>query len=436
MVFHDVIHGHIDFGDGPESRLVRELIACPEVHRLRHLRLLNFDVPVLQELATSHRFAHAVGTCYSASVLCSRSPLPAERRRVIIASALLHDIGILPYGHLVETALRRRTPSFSHEALFRKIVHGTYHLTNLYHQILPGESLLVPSVLRRHGLNVEDLISVVHPGPGESSAISADIDIDNIDNIHRMAALIGMGEARTNSHCLLRQASLDHRGELVFHEAAMEAIAVWGHLRSTLYSLMIGHPDCVAYSAYVHDLVQLAVDHRMITATDWYIRDVELQERLRHDGRTSELAEQMVQGCRYSLVDYVWAHGQDSLRWAELAQELPQRLPEPPIPRTKYFVWPERGLISRAVTVQVAGMGQLQVGTSTASLLVALVNPGTGPKSAADDFVRRGREVWRDDVIAVIAELAPGLEFNPSFPEDFTSGRGQPSDQAVQYELF
>ncbi len=106
MAYHDIIHGQIDFGYGAEGSLVHDLLGCPEVERLRHIRLLNFDVPVLQELATSRRLGHAIGTCYLTAAFCSRSFIPPDQRKMMIASALLHDIGVPPYGHLVEAALQ------------------------------------------------------------------------------------------------------------------------------------------------------------------------------------------------------------------------------------------------------------------------------------------------------------------------------------------
>ena len=434
--YHDIIHGEIDIGLAPEGKLVRDLLSCPEVQRLRHVRLLNFDVPALQELATARRFAHAVGTCHLTISLCSRSFLPAERRRVLVASALLHDIGVPPYGHLVEAALQSVDSTFSHEALFREIVHGTYHPTNIYHQILPGQSLRVSSVLRRHGVDPDDVIAVVQPGRGASSPICADIDIDNIDNVHRMAALIGMDAGRENARKMLRHMSLTDKGEITFDSAAIETMAVWSDLRATLYGLMIGHPDCVAYNAYIQDVVRLAVECGMILPSEWYLSDRQLEERLLEDHRTSGLAVQLLQGCQYALVDYVWVHGVDDPRWKVLADELPGRLPAPPVPGARYFTWSERGKIRRGVTVLLAGARSERFGESTASLLVALISPGPGHRSAADDFQRNEREAWRNAVVAIATTIAPGLDFHAAFPENFSLGHVGPRPQAVQYELL
>ncbi len=325
---------------------------------------------------------------------------------------------------------------FSHEALFRDIVHGTYHPMNVYHQILPGQSLRVASVLRKHGVDADDVINVVQPRSNAASAICGDIDIDNIDSVHRMAALIGLDEGRANMNRILRHASVTDTGQLAFDSGALEAISVWSDLRATLYSLMIGHPDCVAYNAYVHDLVRLAVDNNLIAPNEWYLSDRQFEERLLQHERTRDFAGQLLHGCRYTLVDYVWLRTADDPQWRDSANNLRAHLPEPPVPGTRYFVWFERGKIERAKTILVTGAGRQRLGQSSASLLVALVSPGPGHKSATDDFVRHEREAWRSTVVARADQIAPGLDFRIAFPEDFVPGRIQLRERTIQHALF
>src|SRR3954449_3534354 len=187
MIYWDLLHGTIDFGKGTHADLLADLLATPEVHRLRHMRLMNFDVPYIQDLATAKRYPHSVGTCFLAQQLLAKSYLSDYQSRALLAAALIHDIGILPYGHLVETMLRKRNPAFSHESLVRQILHGTYHPTNTYHQILLGQSLQVSRILEKHHLDPENVLRLIAPTKGDQTAISSDIDLDNIDNIHRMA---------------------------------------------------------------------------------------------------------------------------------------------------------------------------------------------------------------------------------------------------------
>ena len=73
MLFSDHLHGTIDFRGTPYENLIFELLGCPEVQRLRHMRLMNFDVPYIQDLASTKRLPHSIGTCYLAYRIVEKS---------------------------------------------------------------------------------------------------------------------------------------------------------------------------------------------------------------------------------------------------------------------------------------------------------------------------------------------------------------------------
>ncbi len=67
MEFHDILHGHIQFADEDElTKLLFDLINSPEINRLRNMRQMNFDVPLIQELGRSRRLPHSVGVAHLA----------------------------------------------------------------------------------------------------------------------------------------------------------------------------------------------------------------------------------------------------------------------------------------------------------------------------------------------------------------------------------
>src|ERR1700760_2838595 len=94
LSFFDVLHEEMAFSSEPLGKLVADLITCPEVQRLRAMRLMNFDVPFIQDLASCKRFPHSVGAAYIAYSLVRRSFLSPNRAMAVVAAALLHDIGI------------------------------------------------------------------------------------------------------------------------------------------------------------------------------------------------------------------------------------------------------------------------------------------------------------------------------------------------------
>jgi HD superfamily phosphohydrolase len=437
MMYQDIIHGAIDFDNSNAGRFTVDLLGCPEVQRLRHMRLLNFDVPFVQELATARRYAHAIGTCFLAFNLVKASYLTKEKQHTLIAAALIHDIGIPPYGHLVEAELHRRNSDFSHESLVEEIVYGKYHPTNIYHQIIPSRVLRIASILRKHSLDPDEIIGLVCPKAGMSSPISSDIDLDNIDNVHRMAALLGLPKARSNLKLLTNGIRLTPRMTLAFKVETLEAIQVWLQFRSEIYRIMIAHPECVAYNAFLRDLVSLAISKEIITQEKWFLSDFAFEQALLQNDETAHLASQLAQGCRYRLVDYVWMYSVGSAcdPGKSIISQLEQCFTVPPVEDLHYFFWVEKDRISRKVTTPLDDSRVGVLGAGSFTVLVALVSHGDSSQKSIVHFSQHLRASWRDNVVNTINNIAPEWECTPQFPEDFSIGsRAQPDE--VQLELF
>lgn len=124
MEFHDILHGLIEFPDFDEStKLLRDLLNSTEINRLRNMRQMNFDVPLIQELGRSRRLPHSIGVANLAFKLSKKSLLDDRNSKVLLAAAIMHDAAIPPYGHLVESELKA-TSSFSHERRVEELVRG------------------------------------------------------------------------------------------------------------------------------------------------------------------------------------------------------------------------------------------------------------------------------------------------------------------------
>lgn len=109
-VFRDPVHNLIGF-DKERDALVLQLIDTPQFQRLRHIRQLGVSSLVYPG-ATHTRFSHALGTAFLMKRVLAHfqnlSPPAAlkrtldEHRELLLAAALLHDLGHLPFSHLLE----------------------------------------------------------------------------------------------------------------------------------------------------------------------------------------------------------------------------------------------------------------------------------------------------------------------------------------------
>lgn len=441
MKFIDILYGSVSFSDTADVSLINDLIATPEVQRLRFLRLLNHDAPFMQEAATSRRFAHSIGTCVASSLLLRNAPwLSGRRKQEIQAAALIHDIGILPYGHLIERELARLDKSFSHESLVRSILLGTYHPTNIYHQILPNASLKVAAVLRRFDVDPEAVFKLICPTRGAASPIAASIDLDNIDNIHRMAALMGRVGARKNVRRLLNLMSLDSDMRLVFDPLALQYVRRWCRYREMIYTHMIGHPSCVAYNAFLQDLARRSVELGVITGDNWYLNEVDLESRLLATPDLIALSSQLRTGCRYRLLDYVWIaiDGSSSADIPSVSEEkLFEALRPPPVPRAEHRIWVEQNKVRRHLRLQVEGQDDpVTIGRQSTVVVVALIDPGCVSNEHRAAYERVDRVRWRLEV----QELAKGMLSDHGmrffYPEDFPFYVGGDTLGPKQLRLF
>lgn len=124
MEFHDILHGHIKFPDNDElTKLLHDLLNSAEINRLRNMRQMNFDVPLIQELGRSRRLPHSIGVANLAYQLSKKSFLSKQDSKILLAAAILHDAAIPPYGHLVESELKAAS-DFSHERRVEELVRG------------------------------------------------------------------------------------------------------------------------------------------------------------------------------------------------------------------------------------------------------------------------------------------------------------------------
>lgn len=417
MEFHDVLHGHIRFGVGdPLTALVQDLIDSPEINRLRNMRQMNFDVPLIQELGRSRRLPHSIGVTYISSKLAERSGLSGRDTMTLVAAAMLHDAAIPPYGHLVESEFKSAGVDFKHERRVKDLINGDIDAHNSYLLIVPGKYLGLSKILSKYDVDPEAVIKVICPTSGKSP-VSADIDLDNIDNVHRMAAMLGWSGARENVQSIVEGMSLRALGQMAYARKLLPNLEKWLDFRQRIYTMIIGHPECIPYNALQVDLVRAAVREKIISPNDWWLSEPEFEEALRRHESTKALASQLISGCSYHLIDYVWFKGfstDASLSNAEIAASVTLNVDTPA--DHGYFVWNEKRLISRRIRVVDEHAHASEFGVDSASCMIALVKKTEGkPK-----WLKTDSQKWRREVTTAFTRIFGVHQFEVDFPETYS----------------
>ena len=186
-VYRDPIHGSIAF-DWRRESFVIELIDTQEFQRLRRIRQLGAAHLVFQG-AEHSRFCHSLGVAFLAKRIFDRLAqdpyCPAgleleEVRKVVLAAALLHDVGHGPFSHLFE-----KTFSLKH--------HETWGA-----EIIDNSDTQIHRVLEKYGLvdSVKGIFQKTYQPRFARDIISSQFDADRLDYLLRDSHMTGVAYGR------------------------------------------------------------------------------------------------------------------------------------------------------------------------------------------------------------------------------------------------
>lgn len=161
--------------------LLMELVATPAFQRLRKIRFLGaidyrlIPSPNGKPGATRYtRYQHSLGVMRLSRLYCDIQGVLSATRRLVCAAALLHDIGHPPLSHSMEPVFKEKLGIEHHKAT-EDIISGRVSL---------GSEVF--SVLRRHRIDVDNLISLIS---GECSDFDrffdGPINFDTIEGVLR-----------------------------------------------------------------------------------------------------------------------------------------------------------------------------------------------------------------------------------------------------------
>jgi HD superfamily phosphohydrolase len=110
-LFRDPVHDIIQIEKTREGNVLLEVLAAPELQRLRRIRQLGLTNLVYQG-AEHSRFVHSMGVSALAGQMVDtlRPNAPPEDRLAVVIAALCHDLGHGPFSHVAE-----RIGNFHHE---------------------------------------------------------------------------------------------------------------------------------------------------------------------------------------------------------------------------------------------------------------------------------------------------------------------------------
>lgn len=293
---YDTLYGPITF---PEY--VWDAALCPEFQRLREIRMCNINSLCLTGGSNISRYEHCLGVAHLALECLASWPLrpSVEETKLIVLAALLHDVGSSAFGHSVQYVISSQ--GFEHES-FYDIVTGQAKAGEFAYRRALADPIYFGSPRRLHRLHKESAlrsISDMVEGRGEfGPLISGTIDLDNIDNVFRLAYHVGLTRDGTAALRLARSLSINN-GVLVVAAGAEDALREWYDVRRRLYDFLLLNPDEFSAKCMLEEALEFTAANDP-ECFRWNDVDFELLEKLsKSSDETRQIISRLAVGDLY-----------------------------------------------------------------------------------------------------------------------------------------
>ncbi len=298
---YDTLYGQVHFPD-----YVWTVLTSPELQRLREVRLCNINSLCLPGGANINRYEHSLGTAHLAQVCLDAwwwPGLTKQTQRHVVLAALLHDIGTTAFGHSVQYVLA--PAGYEHEALYEQIGarsnsgSGYTYRQTLLQPVFFGLQARLPVILGDDELRaVSDLVE----GRGSlGPLINGTIDLDNIDNVFRLAYHIGLTGNRAAPEALAGQMRIEDDAP-VFTDAAVSNVEEWYDVRRRLYKHLLLNPEEFSAKCMLQEAIEQAYEQSPL-AISWSDTDYELVMKLaRCKDSTASITTRLMTGELYGCL--------------------------------------------------------------------------------------------------------------------------------------
>jgi hypothetical protein len=183
----------------------------------------------------------------------------------------------------------REKGGWSHEGIIKAVLWGFHAPENRAHQIFGGRTIEFQSVLRSSKISLELVEAVVTGQHPLSVLLFGTIDLDNLDNVARMAWALGMpgGPELATRLASTLTVSRDSRLRLSGAEER-QTVQRWSALRRSVYEVVVFDPPTVAAQAVLSEAIGVALRTDVLCEDDWSLSDEGLLELLRANLHTKD----------------------------------------------------------------------------------------------------------------------------------------------------
>lgn len=378
------------------------LLSCWEVQRLRYVRLLNVNSLPLATLGETSRYSHTIGVLWLGTTFLQSSAIPLDDplAKLLLCALALHDTGTPAFGHSLEYILKEKGAGDHVDAAIAA-VRGQAKLGQFYWQCAPKRTPHKGLRAKLRGLlgpAYEDMLEEALRGRGQIGHLvsSSSIDLDNVDNIFRMAHALGLRDCWNVQDPLSIAAGLclEHQDGLVACDSrSFDSIERWLETRRRAYQVLNLHPLHLAGLAMLREAFEQYVDETGgFPPSVWWTSDAEVLEKvsLKH---TRDLIQQIERGCMWTTLLRLHIDTKNDKLWVieGLCKELKTfsyRLANALDHRVRAHAIIDRGTFERLVPlVLVDSNCQMSLGRNSRSVIISVHSRSANNYPSAEKLV-------------------------------------------------
>ena len=240
-VIRDPVHNIIPFENTPCDRLLLELINAKEFQRLRRIKQLGVSELVFPG-ANHSRFAHSIGVMHTARSFLGKirrvqaDLLSDDREALVLAAALVHDVGHGPFSHAFESITGER-----HEARTLEIIRDESTEVNQRLRAYAPDFPERLAVFFDEAADDDQLTAVEVPRV-LTQVVSSQLDADRFDYLLRDSAATGADYGKFDIKWLIHHLELDaDKGRFYLSRKALAAAEDYAFARYHMYKTVYFH---------------------------------------------------------------------------------------------------------------------------------------------------------------------------------------------------
>ncbi|QBQ08194.1 HD superfamily phosphohydrolase [Spiroplasma gladiatoris] len=285
----DNVHGDIKIKD----EVIKELINTKEFQRLRRIIQLGGGQFVFPG-ANHTRFSHSIGVYHVIGKFLNNvhigKQITNNDKLLVQIAGLLHDLGHGPFSHTFE----KISTVQPHEKYTADIILGKTE---------------VNAVLKKHGLNPENVVAIIEGTYKNSllnSFVSSQLDADRLDYLLRDSINTGVSYSKLDLDWIIRNARIINN-KLVFRLKALYAVE--NYLLGRFYM----------FKQIYHHNVSFRFDY---TLKSWFMRLTDLYNN-NYEFKNKDVInslKDLLEGKKCNLEDYLRLDDYTMIEWIKKTQ--------------------------------------------------------------------------------------------------------------------